>query len=143
MGRLDGKVALITGGSRGIGRAIAAAYIREGAKVFICGRNEAALETTVAAIRVSGSEISGRRADIVKVREVKRLVAEVCRVYGTIHVLVNNAGILGPREFLVDYPLSSWEEVLKKTKDSRPRTRRSEEHTSELQSRPHLVCRLL
>jgi len=113
MGRLDGKVALITGGSRGIGRAIAAAYIREGAKVFICGRNEAALETTVAAIRVSGSEISGRRADIVKVREVKRLVAEVCRVYGTIHVLVNNAGILGPREFLVDYPLSSWEEVLK------------------------------
>jgi NAD(P)-dependent dehydrogenase (short-subunit alcohol dehydrogenase family) len=113
MGKLDGKVALITGGSRGIGKAVAAAYATEGAKVFVCGRNKAALERAVAEIRVSGGEISGRRADIVKATEVKRLVGAVCRAYGTIHVLVNNAGILGPREPIARYPLSAWEEVIK------------------------------
>ena len=113
MGMLEGKVALITGGSRGIGKAVAMAYAREGAKVFICAREKTDLKKTVAEIRSSGGEVSWCAADISKVGEVKRIVREVRRAYGAIHVLVNNASILGPREPIVRYPLSSWEEVVK------------------------------
>src|SRR3990172_2892937 len=113
VGMLEGKVALITGGSRGIGKAIAMAYAREGAKVFICAREKTDLKKTVAEIRSSGGEVSWCAADISKVGEVKRIVREVRRAYGAIHVLVNNASILGPRDPVLHYPLSAWNEVLK------------------------------
>ena len=113
VGMLEGKVALITGGSRGIGKAIAMAYAREGAKVFICARKAANLKKAAAEIRSDGGEVGWCAADISKVGEVKRIVREVRRAYGAIHVLVNNASILGPREPIVRYPLSSWEEVVK------------------------------
>jgi len=110
---LEGKVALITGGSRGIGKAIAMAYAREGARVFICAWKAANLRKAAAQIRSDGGEVGWCAADISKVGEVKRIVREVRRAYGAIHVLVNNASILGPREPIVRYPLSSWEEVVK------------------------------
>ncbi len=113
MGLLTGKVALITGGSRGIGKAVAMAYAREGVKVFICARRAAELKKTAAEIRSIGGEVSWRAADLSKVREVKQLVRQVVREYGAIHVLVNNASILGPREPIARYPLAAWEEVLK------------------------------
>lgn len=112
MGKLEGKVALITGGNRGIGKAIARAYAREGAKVFICARDEADLRRTAEEIGSTGGEISWRAFDIAKVRQVKRLVKEVRDRYGSIHVLVNNASILGPRDPIVRYPLAAWEEVV-------------------------------
>jgi NAD(P)-dependent dehydrogenase (short-subunit alcohol dehydrogenase family) len=52
-------------------------------------------------------------ADIARATHVKRLVREVCRAYGTLHILVNNASILGPRQPIVQYPLSAWEKVIK------------------------------
>ncbi len=110
---LTGKVALITGGSRGIGKAIAMAYATEGAKVFICARRATELRKTAKEIRSAGGVVRWCAADISKVREVKRIVREVCHTYGTIHILVNNASILGPREPIARYPLSAWEEVLK------------------------------
>ncbi len=113
MGKLTGKVVLVTGGSRGIGRAIALAYAREGAKIFICARREADLEQAADEIRAAGGEASWISADISKTREVKRLMREVRRLYGTVHVLVNNASILGPRETIVRYPLSDWERVMR------------------------------
>jgi len=113
VGMLEGKVALITGGSRGIGKAIAMAYAREGAKVFICARKAANLKKAAAEIRSDGGEVGWCAADISKVGEVKRIVREVRRAYGAIHVLVNNASILGPRDPVVHYPLSAWNEVLK------------------------------
>ncbi|MFQ5918034.1 MAG: SDR family NAD(P)-dependent oxidoreductase [Candidatus Binatia bacterium] len=113
MGKLTDKVALVTGGSRGIGRAIALAYAREGAKVFICARREEELEATADEIRAAGGEAGWYVADISKTREVKQLMREVRHVYGAIHVLVNNASILGPRETIVRYPLSAWEEVVR------------------------------
>ena len=113
MGVLEGKVALITGGSRGIGKAIAMAYVQEGAKVFITARSKADLQRAAKEIQSTDGAVSWCAADIAKVRDVRRLVREVCHAYGTIHVLVNNASILGPREPIVRYPLSSWEEVVK------------------------------
>lgn len=113
MGKLSGKVALVTGASRGIGKAIALAYAREGAKLFICARKDADLKRAAREIRAEGGEVSWRVTDIAKEREVKNLVRQVYRAYGAIHILVNNASILGPREVIARYPLSSWEEVLK------------------------------
>jgi len=113
MGKLEGKVALVTGGSRGIGRAIALAYAREGARVFVSARREADLEQAAGEIRAAGGEASWIAADISKTREVKRLMREVRRLYGTVHILVNNASILGPRETIVRYPLSDWERVMR------------------------------
>ena len=106
-------MALITGGSRGIGKAVARAYAREGASVFICARGAADLERAALEIRSPGGEVSWRAADLVKLSEVRRLVKEVRDRYGAIHILVNNASILGPREPIVRYPLSAWNEVLK------------------------------
>ena len=113
MGRLTGKVALVTGGSRGIGKAIAMAYAREGATLFICARGRESLEATVEEIRSAEGEAQGQVAELSRARDVKRLVRQVVRSYGTIHVLVNNASLLGPRETLARYPLAAWEEVIK------------------------------
>jgi len=113
VGKLASKVALITGGSRGIGRAIALAYAREGAKVFISARRKENLADTVEEIRGAGGEANWHVADLTKTRDVKRLVREVIHSYGAIHILVNNASLLGPRETIARYPLSAWEEVVR------------------------------
>ena len=110
---LDGKVALVTGGSRGIGRAVAAAYARAGARVYICGRNKDDLDAAVRELQASGGEIDGGAVDVGSVEDVKRLVRSATRRFGTIDVLVNNASILGPRVPIVEYPDPAWEEVLR------------------------------
>ncbi len=106
-------MALITGGSRGIGKAIAMAYARAGARIFICGRKEVDLEGAAQELRSIGGEVEWCAVDLSKAKEVKRLADELRRHYGTAHILVNNASILGPREPIMRYPLASWEEVLK------------------------------
>lgn len=111
--KLAGKVALITGGSRGIGKAIAQVYAREGAKVVICARNKTGLRGTADEICACGGEVDWRAIDISKVKQVRRWVREANERFGPIHVLVNNASILGPRVPIHRYPLSSWKEVLK------------------------------
>jgi NAD(P)-dependent dehydrogenase (short-subunit alcohol dehydrogenase family) len=110
---LLGKVALITGGSRGIGRAIAAAYARAGARVFICGRNFADIEAALREIRAGGGAIAGVAGDIARAEDVQRIVGAALERFGAIDVLVNNAGILGPREAIAEYPLDAWEEVIR------------------------------
>jgi NAD(P)-dependent dehydrogenase (short-subunit alcohol dehydrogenase family) len=108
MGRLDGKVALVTGASRGFGRAIALAFAREGADVAVNyrARGDAALEV------VHASETLGRRsiavrADVGREAEVQALVAEVHARLGPIDVLVNNAGVMDRGSF-VDVPVSRY-----------------------------------
>jgi NAD(P)-dependent dehydrogenase (short-subunit alcohol dehydrogenase family) len=110
---LLGKVALITGGSRGIGRAIAAAYARAGARVFICGRNFADVEDALREIRARGGEIDGVAGDISFAEDVQRIVSAARERFGSIDVLVNNASVLGPREAIAEYPLEAWEEVIR------------------------------
>jgi NAD(P)-dependent dehydrogenase (short-subunit alcohol dehydrogenase family) len=113
MGVLTGKVALVTGASRGIGKAVALAYAREGAKVFICARRRGPLAQAAREIRAAGGEADYLAVDLSKANEVKRLVKEARRRYGTIHILVNNASVLGPRLPIAEYPLGEWEKVLK------------------------------
>jgi NAD(P)-dependent dehydrogenase (short-subunit alcohol dehydrogenase family) len=110
---LFGKVALITGGSRGIGRAIAAAYGRVGARVFICGRNLVDVEDAVREMRARGGEIDGVAGDISRAQDVQRIVAAPLERFGAIDVLVNNASVLGPRETIAEFPLEAWEEVIR------------------------------
>lgn len=111
-GKLRDKVALITGASRGIGRAVASAYAREGARVFVCARNGADLDRAISEIAAAGGEIAGQAADVRRAKDAERIVRAALNHFGTIDVLVNNAGILGPRVTIVDYPLAAWQEVL-------------------------------
>ena len=112
-GKLAGKVALITGASRGIGKAVALAYAREGAKLFICARRQAPLARAAREIRAGGGEVHWFAADLSKTSDIKQLVKEAKRRYGAVHILVNNASILGPREPIATYPLAAWEAVIK------------------------------
>lgn len=111
--KLRGKVALITGGSRGIGRAIAAAYADQGAQVFICGRNPEDIDGAVAEIRRSGAEIEGAAGDVGEAKDAQRIVAAAVAKYGAIDVLVNNASVLGSRVAIADYSIAEWQEVLR------------------------------
>ncbi len=110
---LSGKTALITGGSRGIGRAIAEAYARQGAQVFICARDEKNLRAAIDEMQKSGGEIAGLAGDVGNQEDVQRIVSAAVERYGAIHILVNNASILGPRETIANYPPAAWEEVLR------------------------------
>ncbi|MDB4895640.1 MAG: 3-oxoacyl-ACP reductase, partial [Firmicutes bacterium] len=115
MARLTGKVALITGASRGLGRAIALAYAQEGASLAVCARDGAALAGVAAELRAAGARVVSIRADVADLHDVERLVSLTLQEYGRIDVLVNNASIFGPSPtpLLLDYPAEDFAEVLK------------------------------
>jgi NAD(P)-dependent dehydrogenase (short-subunit alcohol dehydrogenase family) len=110
---LSGKAALVTGGSRGIGRAIAEAYARQGAQVFVCGRDEKNLRRAIAEMQKVGGEVEGLAGDVGNPGDVRRIAGAAVKRYGAIHILVNNASILGPREMIENYPPPAWGEVLR------------------------------
>jgi 3-oxoacyl-[acyl-carrier protein] reductase len=93
-GRLEGKVALITGGARGIGCETAKLFAQEGAKVVLCDVDEAAGLGTVREIEGAGGEAVFVKADVAKMGEVEALVQRIKEQWGRIDVLLNNAGIL-------------------------------------------------
>ncbi|EME5141342.1 SDR family NAD(P)-dependent oxidoreductase [Pseudomonas aeruginosa] len=93
--RLNGKVALVTGGGTGIGRAAALAYAREGARVVLAGRRKAEIESVAHEITTAGGQALAVPADVAQEEEVRRLIGTVIEHYGQLDVAFNNAGVLG------------------------------------------------
>ncbi|WP_201318237.1 SDR family NAD(P)-dependent oxidoreductase [Paenibacillus sp. EPM92] len=110
---LTGKVALITGGSKGIGRQVALTFVKEGAKVAICARNQDTLEEAKKWIQdqVPGSEVFTVSADLQYEAEVQKVVSATLNHYGEIDILINNAGAC-PGYMLEDLNDEIWHKAL-------------------------------
>ena len=115
MKRLHGRVALITGGSKGLGRAIALAYAREGASLAICARGAAALEAAASEARTLGAEVLAVAADVGSGRDCERVVSQTLDRFGRVDILINNASTLGPTPLphLTDLDPRAFEDVVR------------------------------
>jgi NAD(P)-dependent dehydrogenase (short-subunit alcohol dehydrogenase family) len=109
--KLKDKTALITGGSKGIGKGVARAFLKEGATVIICGRNERYLKSTQEELTKHGN-ISYIKADISKMNQVKSLKDEIEDRFGRLNILVNNASVLGLRKPIIDYDEHIWQKTI-------------------------------
>ena len=107
MGRLENKIAIVTGGNSGIGRATAVLFCAEGAKVVIAGRREAENRKVVNEIMAKGGKIMAVQADVSKREDCKRVVEETVKKHGRIDVLVNNAGI-ADRHLPINLCMEDW-----------------------------------
>jgi len=109
---LEGKTAIVTGGSRGIGNAIAMEFLREGATVYVVSRAEPGNSAELDAARRNGTRYAWKQADVTKEEEISKIMEEITAEAGSVEVLVNNAGIT--RDGLIfRMPTASWEEVLR------------------------------
>ncbi len=109
---LRDRVALITGSGRGIGRAIAQLFSREGAAVFLTARTEKELSATAAEISSGGGRVAYAAADLMLEAPCAHVVAACREKFGRIDILVNNAGHYGPVVPVEDYPLAEFDRVI-------------------------------
>ncbi|WHY79692.1 3-oxoacyl-ACP reductase FabG [Neobacillus sp. WH10] len=93
-GRFAGRVALVTGGSRGIGKGIVDLFAQEGAKVAFIDLNEEALGTTTSELKEKGHDVYSKIANVVDAEQVENAVKEVYETFGSVDILVNNAGVI-------------------------------------------------
>ena len=112
MGRLTGKVAIVTGSSSGIGKAIALRYGAEGARVVVAARRLALCEQTVEQITAKGGEAWAIQTDVADEQQVERLIAETVTRYGRLDVLVNNAGIIAGGRRLAETSTKDFDAVM-------------------------------
>lgn len=108
---LQGKVALITGGSRGLGRAMAVALGEAGASIALVARDEEKLKETAEAVRATGAEAEIFLADVTKEDQVNALQQQVLARFGHVHILINNAG-MNLRKLLHEFTLEEWMRVI-------------------------------
>jgi len=111
MENLKGKKAIITGGSRGLGKATAIAFANQGIDVAITGRNEADLKETVAELKALGVNATYTTFDIGNYDEVKKGIQEIMNTFNTVDILVNNAGIAAFGSFL-EMDVNQWQSII-------------------------------
>ena len=110
--RLQDQVAIVTGGGKGIGKAIAARYAKEGAAVVVNGTDTEAIESVSAEIVAAGGRAVAFPADIADESQVEQLTARAITEFGKIDILVNNSGIMGPTAPAVNVRREDWERTL-------------------------------
>jgi NAD(P)-dependent dehydrogenase (short-subunit alcohol dehydrogenase family) len=110
--RLDGRIALVTGGGSGIGRASALAFAGEGATVVVADVDQRGGEETVRAVTEAGGKSRFVSYDVTKSEEVAAMVADVVATFGRLDCAHNNAGTSGRTAFTVDYPEEEWDRVM-------------------------------
>lgn len=107
--KLKDKVAVITGGGRGIGKAIAQAYAREGAKLALCARTTMELDQTVKELRGRNGEVAGWSCDVSLDGPVNEFIAGVEKQYGRVDILVNNAGVMTRPSPMIELDIKKWD----------------------------------
>lgn len=110
--RLDGKVAIITGGASGIGRATVHKFVREGARVLVADIDRGRAEQVVAEVEVPGAA-AATAVDVSVFADVEAMVARAVEVFGAVHVIFNNAGIAGGAPLLEHDPVTDYEPMIK------------------------------
>ncbi len=109
--KLTGKTAIITGASKGLGKAMALSFAEAGAKIALVSRNKEQLEAVAAEVRKFGTEAEVFVADVTNEEQVKQLDARIAERFGKVQILVNNAGI-NIRKPVTDFTLDEWRSVL-------------------------------
>ena len=108
MGLLDGKVAIITGASKGIGRALSLVFAREGAAVVCAARSADLVRETAQMVEKTGGRALAVTCDAAREDDVKRMVADALKAFGKLTTLVNNAGDGGPTKPVEAYTMEDW-----------------------------------
>jgi NAD(P)-dependent dehydrogenase (short-subunit alcohol dehydrogenase family) len=109
--KLDGKVAVITGASKGLGKAMALALAAEGAQIALVSRNIEQLNEVGRAVKDAGGEARVFQADVAEEEQVRKLERDVTGAFGKVHILINNAGI-NVRKPIVEFTLEEWHRVM-------------------------------
>lgn len=111
MGKLDDKVAIVTGAASGMGKAIAELYAKEGAKVIVADLNFEGAETVVKEIKGNGGDSKAVKVNIGELKDVENMIDIAVNEYGTLDILVNNAGIMDSMEPAGDIDDEKWDLV--------------------------------